>query len=117
MYWCWVIRFVVDFDSYKTSSSTIDLEDICFVYSIMCGKSGWLIGGKVNGIIELSKSNALSCVGIPIVPGMLDHFPTITLELLEASGSTIPINIDCHRPDAFQSMTMTEVNGVASPSF
>jgi len=112
-----IMTFVIDFDSYKISSSTNDLEDVCFVYSIMSGKSDWLVGGKVNGIIELSKSNALSCVGIPIVPGMLDHFPTITLELLEASGSTIPINIDCHRPDAFQSMAMTEVNGVASPSF
>jgi len=111
------ITFVLDTRNIDVKKLSKDNNGIGFVYSVVSGRSQWLLGGKVNGIIDFSKTQTLSCVGIPVVPGMLDHFPTITLGLLKSSGSSLPINVECQQPEVFQSMPITEVNSIATPIF
>eukprot|EP00536_Pseudo-nitzschia_multiseries_P000675 jgi/Psemu1/249836/estExt_Genewise1Plus.C_80146 len=99
----------------NNNNNTIE-DGVRFLYSIDCGQSNWLVGGKVNGMIETSNAKELSFVGIPIVPGMLNSFPTLTLKGLEPSGNSASVSVDCYCPDPFRSIAVTEVSGVASPS-
>jgi hypothetical protein len=110
------MTFVVDTGGYE-SSNPAKHNSGRFVYSIGCKKGYWLLGGKVSGIIDCSGSQTLSCVGVPVVPGVLEHFPTITLELLDSSGSSAPIHVECQQPETYQSMPMTEVNAIATPRY
>jgi len=112
------MTFTLDTRNYLTSDVAKNFEGIGIAYSIDCEDSDWLVGGKVNGLIESSYSGkSFSCeiVAIPVMPGILQHYPIIRLELLTTSGNTIPINVECQQPGAFQSISMTQVNGIASP--
>jgi hypothetical protein len=100
----------------KTSDDQSSNSGSRFVYSIGCTKGHWLLGGKVNGVIDCSQPQMLMCVGVPVILGVLKDFPTITLERLDDSlGSTIPISVECQQPEAFRSMPMTEINAIATP--
>jgi len=112
------MTFDIDNPNNAISNTANDFEGISFAYKIVCEESNWLVGGKVNGIIEISESNAFSCeiVCIPVFTGVLTTFPTITLKLLTSSGSSTPLNVECQKPEAFQSMPIARVIGIASPS-
>lgn len=100
----------------KTSDDQSSNSGSRFVYSIGCTKGHWLLGGKLNGLIDCSQPQTLMCVGVPVVLGVLKDFPTITIERLDDSlGSTIPISVECQQPEAFRSMPMTEINAIATP--
>jgi len=96
---------------------TSNLEAKSLVYSIDCPGGHWLLGGKVSGLLENSGTQRLSCFGIPIIAGVLEDFPAIVLEALDAAGSTAPVKVECQHPGTFQSMPMTKVNAIAMPRY
>jgi len=102
------MTFAFDTSSFATSR---------LVYSIDCPGGHWLLGGKVSGIIANSGAQKLSCVGIPVIPGVLEDFPVISLESLDTSGVTAPIKVECQHPETFQSMPMTKVTAIAMPRY
>ena len=110
------MTFMIDTSGYESSNPTKDNSGR-FVYSIGCKQGLWLLGGKVSGTIDCSGSQTLSCVGVPVIPGVLEHFPTVTLELLDPSSSSALIHVECQQPEVFQSMPMTQVNAIATPRY
>jgi len=105
------MTFVIDAKSLLgISDESVD----CWAYSISCPTGEWFLGGKVSGILESASDTTLSFVGIPIVPGVLERFPTIRVE---SCGSKVPIEVDCQQPEAFRSMPFTNINAIATPRF
>mmetsp|Transcript_44352 Transcript_44352/g.50195 ORF Transcript_44352/g.50195 Transcript_44352/m.50195 type:complete len:1544 (-) Transcript_44352:65-4696(-) len=112
------MTFTVDSPDNVISNTATNFEGIGLAYTIVCEESEWLVGGKINGTIEISESNSFLCeiICIPVLVGFLNRFPTISLKLLTLSGSSITFNIECQNPEVFQSMPKNKVIGIASPS-
>jgi len=110
------LTFAVDIDDCKSLTSS-DSEGDNILYSIQSTRGHWLLGGKVTGILKGFKSQKLTCIGVPVVSGALQDFPTITLERLGMSGTITPINVEIQNPESFQSMPLTEINAIATPRY
>jgi hypothetical protein len=104
------MTFVVDCKSSNDDGSRL-------VYSIRCDSGHWLLGGKVSGVLSGSGSQTLSFVGVPVVSGVLDQFPSISIERLDTSGSSVVIRVEHQPPEAFQSMPLTQINAIATPRY
>ena len=107
------MKFTVDCNGLRDLKSN-EVNDGGLMYSICWEDSNWVLGGKVNGIMDHVDS-LLSCevVGVPTVPGHLSRFPTLKMEYESTDGKLIPLNVKCQHPPPFRSLSKTNENGVA----
>jgi hypothetical protein len=85
------------------------------VYSIASEYTDWIVGGKVDGILQCSDSKSVTCevIGIPTLPGVINRFPTISLGY-ESSERLMPLMVKSQHPPAFRSLSHTSEMAVAS---
>ena len=91
--------------------------DAAIVYKIEWEDSDWLVGGKVNGVIDAKDASpSVEIVGIPSAPGRLARYPRIDLGYSSATGDMIPLNVRFQHPPPFQSHSKANDMGIAFPS-
>jgi hypothetical protein len=85
------------------------------VYSIASEYADWIVGGKVDGILQCPESKSVTCevIGIPTRPGVINRFPTISLGY-ESSERLMPLMVKSQHPPAFRSLSHTSEMAVAS---
>jgi hypothetical protein len=103
--------------TFAVESGGLKTDDRDLVYSIVWEGSDWLVGGKVNGIMDRSGPSA-SCelVGIPAAPGLLSRFPKISLGFSSGNGRLTPLKVKLQHPQAFRSFSKTSEVGIAFPT-
>ena len=104
------ITFVVDTSKIAKNCSKL-------VYAIESTGGNWLLGGKISGFLPTSGIQHLSCIGVPVLPGVLEQFPSLKVERFDSAGRAIPIHVDCQSPDSFDSIPMAQVNAIAMPRY
>ncbi len=93
------------------------------LYTIISEGSGWIVSGKVQGLIDSKRSDIVSIPfrGIPTQSGLLRHFPQIIIEYLPIttlSGSQSqppPITVLTKTPERFKSLAFTNSLSLAVP--
>jgi hypothetical protein len=85
------------------------------VYSIASEYADWIVGGKVDGILQCSESKSVTCevIGIPTLPGVINRFPAISLGY-ESRERLMPLVVKIQHPPAFRSLSHTSEMAVAS---
>ena len=71
----------------------------------------------MSGFLPTSGIQHLSCIGVPVLPGVLEQFPSLKVERFDSAGRAIPIHVDCQSPDSFESIPMAQINAIAMPRY
>ena len=89
-----------------------------FLYAVKYDESDWLVSGDLRGGITLSDSDrfALTLVGIPIRPGSIKRFPSISLMCEITKGDLLPLLVDMRHPEKFHSRPFGGSISFANPT-
>ena len=110
------VNMAYKIDCSKLSNSNDENDQL--IYSVSPEGSCWLLGGKVDGIVNFEKSTrdlSIDIVGIPTVAGLINEFPSIVIKHKSRGGVTL-LPVQVQYPAPFASRNYITHVAVAAPS-
>ena len=87
-----------------------------FLYAVTYDEADWLVGGNLQGPVELTESDifSLTFVGVPTRSGTIKRFPKIALKC-QIEDDLLPLIVDMRQPETFNSRPFGGQMAVACP--
>lgn len=92
-------------------------DSIQLLYKVHSDETDWIIGGKVKGLLDCSRSKTfqLEFVGIPAHPGIVKEFPTLSVQYKSREEDAPPMTVHLRHQENFKSLSFVNHMALACP--
>ena len=88
------------------------------LYKVQPVDCDWVVSGKVTGVLDCSSNiiHKLEFIGIPLRPGVLTHFPALSIHYETSEDEAATVDVHSRYPDAFKSLSYVNHMALACPA-